>query len=216
MFSLISRFILVAGLVTCYVLAHVLPIRTGWENGLIENTQVALLLLGVLMAVCSAARAQNKRLRWFWIMLVPIWFLLVARELSWGTAILMPPLYVHPETGPIYSSTLQLWYRPAVAPVMVLLLLGMVVIFFVTRQYRTVVQLFQQHLIPWFEIALAVIAALLCASAEGHGLSIFQALSHPQQQVLEELFEFWMYASVFVGQWLLIRKMKANQAMHSQ
>lgn len=45
--DLLSIFLLLA----CYPLAQFLPPECGWENGLIENAQAILLLIGAMLTV---------------------------------------------------------------------------------------------------------------------------------------------------------------------
>lgn len=201
----VFRCLIVIGLLASYPLAAILPITVGWENGLVENSQVLLLLVGMSVAVVLAIGARESRVRWFWLMIVPLWLILAAREVSWGAALLMPPLAINPETGPVFSSSAQLAYKPLIYPLVGLVLLYIVVVFCLTRQYQTIAAIFKKHGFPWIELALAIIAALLCSAAEGHGFFAFSGLSEPREQILEELFEFWAYAGIFAAQWVVGR-----------
>lgn len=205
MLSRVFGFLILLLILACYPLAQVLPVSAGWENGLVENAQVVVLAGGAIMALFFSTRSQSKQWRWFWLMLVPLWLLLIGRELSWGASVLMPALRMHAETGPVYSSS-QLDFRMQMHVIAGALLVLSALIFILTRQYRSIVQIVRKRSLPVFEIVLAVCAAILCTNAEGHGFMTFSALSEGQQQVLEELFELCVYLSVVAGQYRIGNK----------
>lgn len=200
------RVLVVLVLAVSYPVALWLPDWVGWENGPVENTQALVLFLGFVAALIFAARSHGATqtgspVRLFWIMVAPVWLILCVRELSWG-AVFMPPLLVDPETGPVFSSSAQLWYKPAVYPAVGVLVLGCVVVFAWTRQYRTLSWLWRFRKFPLFELTLALIGAVLSTAAEGHGgLQFLQHLGHGQQQIIEEVAELGAYLAVFTAQW---------------
>lgn len=188
------------GLIASYLLAPLLPHWTGWENGPVENAQAALLFWGGVSALHCAAQSEAGRPRAFWWMVAPIWFVMVGRELSWGAA-LLTPLDFSAQTGPTFSSTQQLAYKPAVAPVVGMLAAFSLAVFVRTRQYRTLQSLWQRRALPLAEIGLFAAALLLSTAAEGHmGLSIPWTEEWALQN-LEELAELCAYAALFCAQW---------------
>lgn len=189
---------IIIGLLSSYPLALYLPVWFSWENGPIENTQAGILLAGLVLALCFAVRAKDKTQRWFWIMVMPFWLIMFARELGWG-AVFLPPLYVDPVSGPIYSSSLQLGYKPVVYPVAGALLLASAAVFLLTRQYQSLVKIWRCGVFPWLELLLVVVGAVLSTIAEGHG-GVTLDLGDGILQLLEELSELWAYAALFAAQ----------------
>ncbi|ROR24856.1 hypothetical protein EC845_0890 [Comamonas sp. BIGb0124] len=212
------RLVLFFALAYCasYAAAPWLPPTAGWENGPVENLQAGLLFAGGLLALHwrrTAAQAGGDAGRShavFWLMVAPIWFVLCARELSWGT-VFMTPLAVVPELGPMFSSSQQLPYKPLVAPVIALILVWQLVLFVRTRQDRTLQRIWRGGGFPLVEIGLCVVGMLLSAEAEGHGFIGFSELSHAAQQTLEELAELWAYIALLLAQWRVARTLGPRQ-----
>ena len=100
---------LLLGVFLCYPLSRSIPLDWGWENGIIENVQVAVLLAGLAFAAIAWRRGPRGGAAMLGLCVMPVWFLLASRELSWG-AVFLPPLGFGPE-GPVYSSRV-LAYRP--------------------------------------------------------------------------------------------------------
>lgn len=205
--SVIFRFFIIVLLLTSFYLAGKLPIQAGWENNSIESLQMLVLSGGLISALYFAFKSSDRQRKWFAWMLVPIWIILMAREVSWGTSLLLPPLYTHPETGPVYSSK-QLEYRTLMHIVAALLLVASGLIFFLSKQYKTILRLFQKRAFPWFEVSLAFIAVILSTTAEGHGFYQISFLNEAQLQVLEELFELCVYLTLVSAQIYVLSKLK--------
>ncbi|GGC10013.1 hypothetical protein GCM10007205_18890 [Oxalicibacterium flavum] len=197
-----SVFILLA-LAVSYLCAPLLPVTAGWENGWIENLQALLLFAGGVWAFWFAARLPSPREKAFWHAIAPLWLILGFRELSWGAVFHAPVSFSH-ETGPMFSSSMQLWYKPAVTPVLALVLLVCVWIFVRGGHLRTLGALWRQHSIPLREMALVVICMFVSAAAEGHmGLSL--NLSEGTSQVFEELAELCAYSALLLAQARVMR-----------
>lgn len=197
------RILVLTGLLVAYPLARWLPVSFGWENGVFENAQFVVLLASGLLACFWASRSKSRVLRWFWCMVAPIWFILALRELSWGAALLQP-IHFDPETGPVFSSTQQMAAKWMVTAAAAVALLGSGLIFFLSRQYRTLARLWRNRMVPWPELGMATLATVISASAEGKlPFDLLQGLglSHGSAQVLEEFAEFWVYFSVALAQW---------------
>lgn len=193
--------LVVVGYLLSVFVARTISVQFAWENHLIENTQAVILFLGGCVAAVFALARKDKRLRWFGWMLAPIWFVLFFRELSWG-AVLMEPLGVNEITGPWFSSSVQLWYKPVVSPILVCVAFFCVAVFFATKQFNTFIALFRCRCFPVLEILLAVLGGVLSTAAEGHaGFSLPFDLTPEQGLVFEEWVELFVYFSLFAGQW---------------
>lgn len=210
-FSLSPVFCFFAALVASYLIAPRLPAPFGWENGPIENLQAALLLVGGIWAFRLRAASPEPRYRAFWLLIAPIWLAMFARELSWG-AVLLQPLDVSTLTGPVFSSTKQLWYKPAIAPALLLLLLLGIGSFIRNRQTLTVGELWRSRSLPLLEIALFVFVLFASAIAEGHMGMNLDELGEAGAQNFEELVELWGYLLLIGAQWRVARCLKQLQS----
>lgn len=205
--SVIFRFFITVLLLTSFFLAEKLPIQAGWENNSIESLQMIVLSGGLIFALYYAFKSNERQQQWFAWMLVPIWIVLMAREVSWGTSLLLPPLYIHPETGPVYSSR-QLECRTFMHVLVALLVAVSGLIFVLSKQYKTILRIFQKKIFPWFEVSVAFIAVILSTTAEGHGFYQITFLSEAQLQVLEELFELCVCLTLVSAQIYVLNKLK--------
>lgn len=186
-------------LVVCYWLAPLLPDSVGWEGGLLENLQILLLLVGGMLVFWYRSHTQNTQFRWFWLMIVPIWLMLSAREMSWGV-VFLPPVSTLSTGEPIFSARQQLWFYPAVKPILLTVTLACVVIGVITAQHLLVRWLWRRGYFPMREIFIAVMCLLLAAISEGKlGLKIGY-MDKGAAQNFEELAEFIAFLFVLIGQ----------------
>lgn len=189
-------------LLLSYPLALYAPVQIGWENHLIENLQLAVLFSGFLVACYFAKPIKNKSIFWLAVIAMPLWFIIFMREISWG-ATLLHPLYTHEITGPVWSSSTQLFYKPVVYPLLLIILMVVVILFFMTKQYKTITKLCFLKSFPLFEFCFLLVGALISTAAEGHmGLSLplFSSLNEGQIQIIEESAELCGYMALFTAQ----------------
>jgi hypothetical protein len=177
-------------LVLGYSIAIRLPVSAGWENSWIENSQALVLLGGGLAAMCFAMAGGRKRrtsaAHAFGILAALTWFLMIARELSWGAA-LGTAVVVMPD-GPFYSSSV-LWYHDAIRPLVGLCATFALFLIVRFRLDRLVWQLVRHRNVPSAECTILLIAALGSTYADGHLLGL------PVEQVFlghDVVFEEWM------------------------
>jgi hypothetical protein len=201
-YRLIPLFIVL--LAASYFLSPVLPVSVGWENGPIENLQAVLLFIGGIWALQRRRASTNSRQRNFWLIITPIWFAMSARELSWG-AVFCTPIKFSAQTGPSFSAAQQLWYRPAVAPALLVVLIACIWSFIKTKQTQTVTELWKRHSIPLIEIGIFVLCMFISAVAEGHMGMSFSHFSDGAAEIFEEFAELWGYISLLFAQWRVIR-----------
>ena len=205
----IARWLLVLLLITSYPVAGLLPSNWGWENGTVENAQIAVLLLGFVHALRrwasmprrdvstgladSSASVVRRRLA---AVAMPFWLLCAIRETSWGATLLTVALPT-PE-GPYFTSRL-LWYHPLILPAVLVVVVGMGIAFFRWRLAKPLRDLMRHRQFPWPELGLAVVAALLSVSAEGK-LPFMLPGTETTLAVLEEWAELLCYASLVLMQ----------------
>ncbi len=152
-----------------YAVSPTMPQSAGWENGPLENLQVALLLAAGIAALRYGmwSGPQHAQQHAFWTAIAPLWFMLVARELSWG-AVFCTPIAFDGLIGPKFSSTQQLWYRPAVIPVVCVLLLWCSWRFGRARSLQLFTALRHARALPLVELGLFSVCMAASAVAEGH------------------------------------------------
>lgn len=194
----------VAVLYAFYKIAPLLPDSWGWENGPVENTQVAILALGGFISIFFALKANQQPERCFWWVITPFWFSMAMRELSWG-ATLLPPIDFDPVMGPAFSSTLQLAYKPFIAPLLSAMLLIMVLAALWYRVYKLAPVLWRTRSLPFAELFFFVISMLVSTASEGHMGMQISGLEHAKLQNLEELAELWAYVMLALAQWRVHR-----------
>lgn len=202
--------LLVMVLAAGYFIAPLLPVSVGWENGPIENTQAVLLFLGGVWAIRLRMVNARGRYRSFWSVISPVWFLMAARELSWGAVFRQPIGFSH-LTGPVFSSTRQLWYKPAVLPIVLLILAISIWTFIRTEQSATISELWKDNDLPLFEVGFFVITMFVSAIAEGHmGMNLDQ-LGEGGAQTFEELAELCGYIALLLAQWRVAKNLKSRR-----
>jgi hypothetical protein len=196
-----SIFLLIAA---SYAMAPRLPNWAGWENGPVENLQVAMLCAGGLFAIRHGRAEQLDQRRTFWLLIAPIWFILAARELSWG-ACFMPPYATAPDTGPKFSSTGQLAYRSEILTAVAALVGVLLVRFVWSGQPRFLAKLYRERRVPFIEIGCVLLCLVASGAAEGH-LHVDLGL-HPGwvAQNFEEMVETGAYAALLLAQWRVFK-----------
>lgn len=193
-----------------YVVAPLLPVTIGWENGPIENTQAVLLFLGGAWALKLRAASMTARTRSFWSLISPVWFIMAARELSWG-AVLRQPIGFSQLTGPVFSSTRQLWYKPAILPIVLAILACCVWTFIRTKQSETVGTLWDDHDLPLLEIGFFIVTMFASAIAEGHMGMNLDHLGEGGAQTFEELVELCGYGALLLAQWRVAKSLTSSR-----
>jgi len=160
------KWLLLAGLLSAYGVASVLPPSCSLENGPLEWAGVGILAFG--FAVCagrarkaSALREQFSTRFWSWT-LMP-WLVMIGRELSWGR-VLFP--VGHDKNGPILIPMDELRYGGLIHATVVLLVVLWIGAVCRYRLYRLPISLIKSGQFPMLESALTVVAFLYTAFAE--------------------------------------------------
>jgi hypothetical protein len=179
------RLVAFAVFLSTYPLSYLLPARAGWENGAIENLQVIAYAIGFVQAGILAGRAERSW-RALWLATMPIWFILAARELSWGAVFYSPSGF--DEHGPKYQASKLLWYNDAVTPMAALLLFLAVAAAAAGKIWQKLPVIAAAGEVPVLEGLMVVVSVVLMTAAEHHmGMSLDSVLG--EGQVFEELIE---------------------------
>ncbi|MDO9403374.1 MAG: hypothetical protein Q7T87_05045 [Polaromonas sp.] len=196
-----NAILLIVLLMLCYPASRWLPLTWGWENGPVENLQFAVLLAGMVLALVRYSGKPRSAVSMLALAAAPVWAILAARELSWG-AVFLTPNEVTAE-GPVFASSL-LWYKPAVAPLSLLLLAFSAFIAVRWRLDRLLVRAWRQKQFPLSELLLMLLLMFVSGCSEAH-MGCSRELFHTQNQVLEELVELVAYLAIVLAQWRLFR-----------
>lgn len=189
---------LLLALLCCDPLSYWIPRDWSWENGPIENLQLAVLLGGCALAGIAWLRMRGTPVGMLARCAVPLWAILAAREVSWG-ADFMAPLWYSDE-GPYYSSS-TLSYKFYIMPALALVLAWPLWTAWRHRLDLLLGKIFREGGFPWLAIAVVLAAAIATTSAESH---FKRYLLTPNAQGFEELAELTGYAALFVAQAYLL------------
>jgi len=188
-----------------YPMAPWLPVTMGWENGVLENLQLAQLLAGAGLAWWFA-RTDHAALGYA---AVAVRLVLAARELSWGATLWAAPLGMG-WSGPIYSSSV-LWYKPFVYPAIGAVLVVAGVALVRSGAPSMLYKLARSTPFVWVELMLAAAAAIAASYFEGQlprdaadpGLGTVAL-------VLEEWLECAAYGALLAAQWHLFSLLRLH------
>lgn len=193
--------LLLLSLFLCYPLSRIVPVEWGWENGVVENAQVLVLLAGLVFAVHASRQGPKGKTAMLALCVVPVWLLLVGRELSWGSVFLDPSGFG--EDGPIYRSRV-LWYRPLVPPFAGLMLAASFYLAWRHRLHRYLLEVVTSGRFPWGCVLLVLGAALGSTIGEGHVPELVRRF-FGHSLVFEEMAELVGYMAMVTAQGIVLR-----------
>jgi len=196
---------LLAALLACYPLSYITPPTWAWEDGVVENSQAVILLAGFLGAWVTYLRERPNKIALLALASMPIWAILVARELSWGAVFTEPLTFNH--DGPVYSSKV-LFYKPIVAPTVGVLLLWSLWLAWRHRLDKLVLDIISAHSLPWFALGVCALGMIGSGCAEGH-LQCGFPIDPEHAEALEELTELVAYSSLVFAQESIYRACRA-------
>ena len=185
-----STWVSVLLLVLLFPVALTLPEEYSFENHLIENLQVVVLLGGFVMTLRFVGEMRDYvHIRNFWLTALPIWLIMALRELSWGRAFYPVGMT---EDGPVFISLQDLWYGPAVHPT-----LGVVIVVLLFFAWKHLRALGGRTAVCLSVVDMALFVALSLASQMVFEKGVISALK-PYSQMLEEcaeLISYWCLVS---------------------
>ncbi|MFB9289683.1 hypothetical protein ACFFTM_15160 [Pseudoduganella plicata] len=181
-------------LLSCYPLSIVLPPSWAWENGAIEDGDVIVLGVGLAWAFVTWMRAQPVSVALLARCVLPIWIILIGREMSWG-AVLFAPDHMTAE-GPVFTSH-HLWYRPFVTPVLCALFAWSAWSAWRCRLDKQLYSVLERGRFPWLPMLTVLAAAVGSSCAESH---LPYCLATLRNQRFEELTELAGYIALVVVQ----------------
>ncbi len=170
---------LFAAIILSLPLVFVLPVEISFENGFLENTQVAVLILSALLILIFCS--ESAQMRWFQRLFAAGLFLMALRELSWGRVFF--PLEVE-KLGPVFVSMADYEYR---IPVYIFLATYSAAMIFILVRFVSVKKILLSPQ-PLAAFALMIMAVILSYVGE-HGW-LFGKM---HGQIFEEINELILY-----------------------
>lgn len=194
-----------AALLASYPASFLLPGPWAREGGLLESSQVVVLLIGAVLALRYYLRTRPARGAMLALWAVPVWLILAGRELSWGRAWLQQTGV--DAAGRAVAVTPQ-WLQSLAWPCAAILLAWL---FYSAWHYRIdeLVRATLARRTPWLCLAVALGAAMGSTCAEGH-MSCSMDLSASHAQLFEELCELVAYVSLCMIQHVLFMHQAAR------
>lgn len=172
--------------VLLFPLGILLPSWWSWENGPIENTQVVILSAGVVLSWSAAHHNRDdNQMRKLWLWTIPVWLLIIGRELSWGR-VFFDPVTVGPD-GPIFPSICAIWYGRYVYPAITIVTI--VTLYGLWHNFNWI-KIKQRWCIPAIDGILLILAAIAAQLVFERDLI---AAFEPYSQMLEEWSELIVY-----------------------
>ena len=172
-----------------------LPQKYGYENGLIENTQMLVLFITLYLCITSKV---NKRFFNFCALALS---LLIIREVNCGRTLFFPI----PETSPLYSETHQYyswrelsnpWIGKIAHGVYGIWIAIVALIFLIKKIYIDAWKIIKNVKFPFWNILIASFATFMGAIAEKLTNNNF---------IFEEGFELLFYVTILGMVWLYSR-----------
>ena len=185
----LCKYILMMIVIISYFIGSYLPLTWGWENSPLEWSQVVILLSGALLSAkwqqdAKSAGRQHHALFFAWS--IPLWLLMVGREMSWGRVFYS--VGIDAVTGPYFISVSQLPYGPIVYPIITIVIVTWIVAFTKHKLYEVPYELFKQGLFPIGEFLLVIFAFIMAYIAE-------KKLNY---EIMEEIVESVAYLSLIL------------------
>lgn len=188
-------------LVLLFPVALTLPKEYSFENHLIENLQVVVLLGGFAMTLRFVRQMHRYvHIRNFWCTALPIWLIMALRELSWGRAFYPVGMT---EDGPVFISLRELWYGPAVHPA-----LGVVIVVLLFFAWKNLRVLGGRTAVCLSVVDMLLFVVMALSSQMVFEKGVIEAL-RPYSQMLEECAEL-------IGYWCLVSAAHVAMGYHAR
>lgn len=159
--------ILLAGVLASYFISPYLPISWGWENNLLEWLQVAILAIGMILNYRwwqDAKATIDSLAALFLASALPLWLLMIGRELSWGRVFF--PSGFDAVNGPTFVSLAELPYGTFVNPLLTVIIVVWLFAVIKYRLYRIPYELLKTKHFPIYELMIVILALLVAGFGE--------------------------------------------------
>lgn len=188
-------------LLLIYPLSGMLPDWASFENGPLENAQVAVLVGGALLCAYFSRRTAGSHTHGMWLPSAGIFLILAFRELSWGRVFLIKG---YSDIGePILIASGDMPFRtPIHAAVGVFAVLCL---YFLVR-HAPWKCIFREISFPWLHLLLFLAGIVFSTWGDHH--TIFYTM---RDQVIEEMAELLMYLVLCHMAWYYYLKIEKKE-----
>lgn len=161
------KWILLAGVFVSYFISPYLPLSWGWENSPLEWLQVIILAAGLAFnykwwhAARSTGDSSAAR---FLVWTIPLWLLMIGRELSWGRVFY--PSGFNPVTGPSFLSLSDLPYGAIVNPLLAVIIVVWLFAVIKYGLYKIPHTLLKEKHFPVSELVITILALVAAQLGE--------------------------------------------------
>lgn len=194
----ITKKLLILYLLILVPLSAYLPVWTSFENNLLENAQVIVLLGGSLMCLNFARKTSNSSTHGMWVPSAGIFLILAFRELSWGRVFMIKG---YTDIGePILIASRDMPFR---TPIHVAIGIFAVLCLYCLVRHVPWKRILKDIPFPLMQILLIVIGIVLSTWGDHH--SIFYTM---RDQVIEEMAELLMYLALCHIAWYYYLKIE--------
>lgn len=159
--------ILLAGVLVSYFISPYLPLSWGWENNFLEWLQVAILAIGMTLNYRwwkNAKPTIDSAAALFLASSLPLWLLMIGRELSWGRVFF--PSGFDAVSGPTFVSLTELPYGALVNPLLTVIIVFWLFVVIKYRLYRIPYELLKTKNFPIYELLIVILALLVAGFGE--------------------------------------------------
>ena len=152
-----------------------LPVECGYETGIVENTQLVVLAIGIIFCV------KSKYQRPMFYVVAAILLVMILRETNFGKTVFYPD----PDRPNRFLSWDKIWYAPYVDPVMIAYGIGVAIYACRKKIWNPLWQYICKARIPVWLVAGFVFAAVVSA-----------VLDKCKMDILEEMVEMAAYVAM--------------------
>ena len=152
-----------------------LPVECGYETGIVENTQLAVLVIGIIFC------AKSKYQRAMFYVVAAILLVMILRETNFGKTVFYPD----PDRPNRFLSWDKIWYAPYVDPVMIAYGIGVAIYACRKKIWNPLRQYIFKARIPVWLAAGFIFAAVVSA-----------VLDKCKMDILEEMVEMAAYVAM--------------------
>jgi hypothetical protein len=169
-----------------FILTPFTPVSWAVENGPIEWLQVVVLGgIWFLAVTFSFSATRNSRKLFLWS--VPLWLLMIGRELSWGR------VFLHNADGKMPKMS-ELWYGQYVEQAIFIVMIIILGELFKHGLFAEVRKRIREGRVPLVDIAIVVVGAVIASLIEHYGAGLLG----DRESVFEEVAELATYSVLLV------------------
>ena len=161
------KWLLLFGALLSYFVNPYLPFSWGWENSVLEWLQVGILACGLVLnciwwqQVKAGNNLPNAR---FLAGAMPLWLLMIGREVSWGRAFY--PNGFDSVTGPSFLTMTEISYGPLVHPLLAVIIIVWLYVVIKHDLYKIPYRLLKEGRFPITEFVIAIVAFVVADIGE--------------------------------------------------